>query len=81
MHFGQLIYATHKLDVFLPPQGFSEFAPMVPLSSKVSREQRPPWFIEQYAITEFRVKIEPRTDVAFRKELVERIGLGFEDSG
>jgi hypothetical protein len=35
------------LDVFLPPQGFSEFAPMVPLSSKVSREQRRPWFIEQ----------------------------------
>jgi hypothetical protein len=34
-HFGQLIYATHKLDVFLPLQGFSEFSSMVPLSSKV----------------------------------------------
>jgi hypothetical protein len=28
-HFGQLIYATHKLDVFLPPQGFSEFSDLV----------------------------------------------------
>jgi len=54
---------------------------MVSLASKVSREQRAPWSIEQHAITEFRVKIEGRTDVAFRKELVERVGPGFEDSG
>ena len=33
---------------------------MVSLSSKVSPEQRPPWSIEQYAITKLRVKVEPR---------------------